>query len=108
MSGTAIVLIPLLVIIMLVLVTRRVIPSLGVGIILSALIYEDFQFIDTIKRVGITILHLFYEDGELAIGNLYVLGFMILIGVMTGMIQLLGGEIAFGDFAPVSFIQNSK
>ena len=39
MIGTAIVLIPPLVIIMLVLMTRRVIPSLGVGIILSMRIF---------------------------------------------------------------------
>ena len=99
MTGTAIVLIPPLVIIILVLITRRVIPSLGVGIILSSLIYENFQFTDTLKRIGKTILHLFYEDGELAAGNLYVLGFLILLGVMTVMIHLLGGGMAFGDFA---------
>ena len=52
-------------------------PSLGVGIILSSLIYENFQFTDTLKRIGKTILHLFYEDGELATGNPYVLGFLI-------------------------------
>ncbi|WP_462405718.1 Na+/H+ antiporter NhaC family protein [Gracilibacillus sp. Marseille-QA3620] len=99
MTGTAIVLIPPLVIIMLVLLTRRVIPSLGVGIILSSLIFENFHFGDTIKRIGKTILHLFYEDGEVATGNLNVLGFLLLLGVMTGMIHLLGGGRAFGEFA---------
>ena len=92
MIGTAIVLIPPLVIIMLVLMTRRVIPSLGVGIILSMRI-----FISNPNRN--TILHLFYEEGELATGNHYVIGFLILLGVMAGMIHLLGGGMVFGNFA---------
>ena len=62
MIGTAIILIPPLVIIMLVLMTRQVIPF-GVGIILSM---RTFLFTATLKRIGKAIHHLFYEEGGLA------------------------------------------
>ena len=65
MIGTAIILIPPLVIIMLVLMTRQ--DSTWCG---DYLIYEKFHFTATLKRIGKAIHHLFYEEGELA-GGLY-------------------------------------
>ena len=61
MIGTAIILIPPLVIIMLVLMTRQ--DSTWCG---DYLIYEKFLFTATLKRIGKAIHHLFYEEGGLA------------------------------------------
>lgn len=103
MNGTVFVLIPPIVIIILVLMTRRVILSVGLGIILASLIYENFNLIATAKRMLLSVIHLFYEDGAIAAGNLYILGFLLLLGVMTGLIQLSGGGAAFGEFAARKF-----
>ena len=85
MIGTAIVLIPPLVINMLVLMIGRVIP-LDVGIILSSLIYEEFHLTATLKRIGKTIHHLFYEEGELT--RAYITSIIAAIFVMHNMVKL--------------------
>src|SRR5699024_10965730 len=41
---------------------------------------------------------IFVTDGELNTGNLLLLGFLLLLGIMTALLQASGGSRAFGEW----------
>lgn len=90
--------VPPIIIIALVIVTRKIVLSLGVGIILSALILENGHIVQALKKMLEAILQLFYSDGSWNSGNLYVLSFLLLLGALTSLISSLGGNQAFGEW----------
>lgn len=90
--------IPPIIIILLVITTRKIVLSLGIGIIIAALIIEEGHFFQAIATLFKAIIGLFYSDGEWSQGNLYVLSFLLLLGVLTGFISALGGNRAFGQW----------
>src|SRR5699024_1643135 len=88
---------PILAIIM-VLITRRVLLSLGIGIIASALFISSFQ----IGEAGIYVFDafkgVFIDDGSLNTWNVYIILFLLLLGVLTRFVSMMGGTQAFGDW----------
>ncbi|MGM9987961.1 MAG: Na+/H+ antiporter NhaC family protein [Bacillaceae bacterium] len=99
MSNTIFCLLPPLVIIGMVIMTRRVVLSLGVGVIVGSLVVTSFQPMETIKKIGEVIRNLFLDGESLNTGNLYILAFLLLLGLLTGFINVLGGNEAFGRLA---------
>lgn len=93
-------LIPPVLMLVLVLLTRKVLLSLGTGIIVGALMLHDFNIVGTSKEVGSAFINIFYsvEDG-VNIGNLYLLLFLLLLGIITAFMTASGGSRAFGDWA---------
>lgn len=85
--------------ILLAVVTRRVLVSLGVGIAAGALMLCRFSVTDTITYLGQTVLSLVWDDGALNTWNLYIILFLILLGIMTSCISAAGGSRAFGEWA---------
>jgi tetracycline resistance efflux pump len=94
-------LLPALIMIVLVIVTRKVLISLGVGVIIAAFIYAEYGIVGTFvyiweSFVGIATSFDWY---------LPILGFVVIIGGITAVITLIGGVRAFANWA-VSKVKN--
>ncbi len=99
MSGTVYSLIPALLTILLVICTRRVILSLGVGIISAALILTNLHVGESLTTIGTTFYHLLFEQGGLLgifnTWNMSIIFFLLALGVITAYVVLSGGAFAF-------------
>ncbi|QHS23139.1 Na+/H+ antiporter NhaC family protein [Virgibacillus sp. MSP4-1] len=99
MTGTIYSLIPPLIMIILVLLTRKVLLSLGAGILLGALFIHQFNISESLKEVWNSFYGIFIDGNELNIGNFYLLLFLIFLGMMTAFMTASGGTQAFGAWA---------
>ncbi|MHC9035620.1 Na+/H+ antiporter NhaC family protein [Cobetia marina] len=87
--------------------TRRVMPSLGLGIVSGALLLNDFSPLVTLHYLWQQLVAVFIEmpdSGQLAEAslnswNVYILLFLLALGAMVGVITLAGGTRAFGNWA---------
>src|SRR5699024_4517603 len=91
-------LIPPILAIIMVLMTRRVLFSLGVGIAASALFIANFNLGETIYLIWEGVKGVFVDEGALNSGNIFILIFILILGVLTSLINIMGGTRAFGDF----------
>ncbi|WOT04214.1 Na+/H+ antiporter NhaC family protein [Shewanella youngdeokensis] len=98
-ADSALSLLPPVVAIILAMFTRRVLLSLGVGIILGALLLTDFAVVNSGQYVGQQVAGLVWDDGALNSWNLYLLGFLIVLGMITALITVSGAARAFADWA---------
>lgn len=98
MEGTFWSLIPAIVMLILVLLTRKVLISIGTGIVVGALLLNDFHIWEAIKEVWTVFYTIFYADGALETGNLLLISFLLFLGVLTAFLQASGGAKAFGDW----------
>lgn len=87
-----------LVVIVLVFITKRVVLSLFVGIIIAGVMLKDSLF-DSINYVFSTISSVFYSEGEVQASAIYVFGFLIMLGVLTELMKCSGGISAFVAWA---------
>jgi tetracycline resistance efflux pump len=92
-------LIPPALAILMVILTRQVLISLGAGIIAGALLLHDFSISATFKEIGTIIKGHFISDGALNEWNVYILLFLLILGMMTSIISMAGGSRAFGEWA---------
>lgn len=99
MEETAWSLLPPVLALLLVILTRRVLVSLGVGIVVGALMIHDFQVIDGLSQIVGIVRDLFYVDGAINNWEFYILLFLLLLGMMASLISLSGGSVAFGQWA---------
>lgn len=97
MEGTIYSVIPALLMLVLVLLTKRVLLSLGAGIVVGALFIHDFAIIGSLKEIWGVFYGIFVSDGQLNIGNLQLLGFLLLLGILTAFLTASGGSRAFGE-----------
>ncbi|SET34659.1 Na+/H+ antiporter NhaC [Oceanobacillus limi] len=98
MEGTIFSIIPALIMLILVLLTRKVLLSLGAGIVIGALLIHDFSIITALKEIGAIFIGIFVSGGEWNTGDLLLIGFLLLLGVMTALLQATGGSRAFGEW----------
>src|SRR5690625_8044556 len=98
MENTIWSLVPPIIAIVMVLVTKRVLLSLGVGIITSALFLTKFHIVEAGKYVYESFKVSFVEDGSLNTWGIFILLFILSLGILTSFITLLGGTRAFGDW----------
>lgn len=99
MTNTVFSLIPPILAIIMVIVTKRVLLSLGVGIVSAALILAEFNLADTLKITFDSFKNLVVVDGGLNTWNIYIILFLLILGVITAFISINGGSQAFGDWA---------
>lgn len=92
-------LLPPLVALSLAIITRRVLVSLGVGIVLGAILLNDYSVGNTLSYVSSTVSSVFVEDGGLNTWNMSIVGFLLLLGMMTALLTLSGGTRAFAEWA---------
>ncbi|NGZ12890.1 Na+/H+ antiporter NhaC family protein [Vibrio aestuarianus] len=94
-------LLPPLVALSLAVITRRVLVSLGVGILLGALLLTNYSVVDGSSYVVTKVASVFVEDGGLNTWNMSIVGFLLLLGMMTALLTLSGGTRAFAGWAQV-------
>ena len=85
---------PPLVAITLALVTKKVILSLGVGILSGALIASHFSIVGMFTVAATT----FWEKIT-DMWNVSILIFLVCLGVLTYLVTIAGGARAYGDWA---------
>ncbi len=98
MTNSAWALIPPIITIVMVLLTKRVLLSLGVGIVAAAFFTVDFHFTKAISLIWEAFKGVFVEDGGLNTWNVYILLFVLLLGILTAFVSMMGGTRAFGDW----------
>ncbi|MEL0658356.1 Na+/H+ antiporter NhaC family protein [Psychromonas arctica] len=79
--------------------TRRVLLSLGLGIILGALLLANYSVVDAGTYIYSTVKGVVVEDGGLNTWNMSIVAFLLLLGMMTAVLTLSGGTRAFADWA---------
>ncbi len=105
MEGTWLSLLPPIIAIIMVLITRRVLLSLGAGIVTAALLLTDFAVVNTLKTLWLSFSGLFWSygsdgaAGELNVWNIFIMLFLLILGVITAFINISGGARAFGEWA---------
>ena len=99
MENSIYALLPPLVAIVMVVLTRKILLSLGVGIIVSAFMLADFKFGETAAITWDAAKGIFISDGTLNLSNIYIIAFILLLGLITVFISVSGGSRAFGEWA---------
>lgn len=94
-------LLPPVVALSLAIITRRVLVSLGVGIALGALLLADYSVGSALGYIGEKVSSVFVEDGGINTWNMSIVGFLLLLGMMTALLTLSGGTRAFAEWAQV-------
>ncbi|WP_245869621.1 Na+/H+ antiporter NhaC family protein, partial [Vibrio fujianensis] len=92
---------PPLIALTLAIVTRRVLVSLGVGILLGAMLLADFSLSGATHYTATQVTSVFFKEGGLNTWNMSIVGFLILLGMMTALLTLSGGTRAFAEWAQV-------
>ncbi|GIN89007.1 Na+/H+ antiporter [Siminovitchia terrae] len=92
-------LLPPLLAILMVILTRRVLLSLGTGIIVSALLLGKGNVGQSLSYLWDAVKGIFVEDGGLNSWNICILAFLFLLGAITALINIAGGSRAFGEWA---------
>lgn len=95
----ALTLLPPLVAIALVVITKKVLVSLGVGVLAAALLVADLSPLGTVRLVWESFAGIFWADGAVNAGNVYILAFLLMLGVTTAFVMMSGGTRAFADWA---------
>ena len=98
-SHSSISLLPPLVALALAVLTRKVLVSLGVGVVLGALLLTDFSAGATADYLLTTVKGVFIEDGAINSWNMSIVVFLVLLGMMTALLTLSGGTRAFAEWA---------
>ena len=88
-SHSSVSLLPPLVALGLAILTRRVLLSLGMGVVLGALLLTDFSFSHTASYVGSIVKGLFIDDGAINSWNMSIVAFLILLGMTTALLTLI-------------------
>ncbi len=91
-----------------VVLTRRVLLSLGVGILSAAVVLHakilksegvGAWLQDIVLTIWTSIKGIFVSEGSLNTGNVYIVLFLFLLGMITAFISISGGSRAFGEWA---------
>lgn len=98
MTNTVYSILPPLLTIVCVLLTKKVIPSIAVGIFSAALLLYNFNLGNALFSIIETFAQTFYNEG-IQWGNLQLLAFLFLLGVLTVLINKMGGTKAFALYA---------
>lgn len=94
-------LLPPLVALGLAIITRRVLLSLGVGILIGALLLANYSVTDAFSYTSGQVFSVFIADGGINTWNMSIVGFLLLLGMMTALLTLSGGTRAFAEWAQV-------
>jgi len=92
-------LLPALLALSLAVVTRKVLLSLGFGVILGALLLTDFSVGDTATYVYEKVKGVVIADDGINTWNMSIVSFLLLLGMITALITLSGGTRAFANWA---------
>ncbi|NHI01602.1 Malate-2H(+)/Na(+)-lactate antiporter [Oceanimonas sp. MB9] len=85
--------------IVLAIVTRRVLLSLGLGIVLAALLLLQFQPVAAFTHLAGKVFNLFWDEGAVNEWNVNILLFLLLLGCIISMLSRAGATHAFAEWA---------
>jgi tetracycline resistance efflux pump len=91
-------LLPPLVTIVCAVVTKRILISLGLGIVLGALLYAEWDVANAVSFVWEVVSGLVIADGAIS-EEVIILAVVVLIGVLTSFIHVSGGLLSFATWA---------
>jgi tetracycline resistance efflux pump len=91
-------LLPPLVTIVCAIATRRILISLAVGIVLGALLYAQWNVLAAAAFVAEVAAGLVIDEGAVT-EEVYLLAVVLLLGVLTSLIYVSGGLLAFAEWA---------
>lgn len=91
-------LIPSLVALALAIITRRVILSLSVGIIIGGFMLNNSDILSSVLYIKDNFISLFYSKGELNTDSVYILLFLVLLGGLTELLNVSGSNQAFANW----------
>src|SRR5699024_4229301 len=92
-------LVPPLLTLLLVVATRKVGLSLGLGIITSAFLIADGGIGGMVRTVWESFAMIFVVDGAINTWNAFILIFLTFLGIMTAFMNMSGGAKAFTAWA---------
>jgi Na+/H+ antiporter NhaC len=92
-------LLPPLLAIILVIATRKVLISLGAGIVAAGLVLAEFNPITMVVWIWDAIVRLFWVEGELNWFTILIVAFLFLLGMITSLVMMSGGAAAFTEWA---------
>ena len=90
--------IPALLAIVLAIATRRVLISLSAGIIVGALMLNNYAIGHTFTYLVQNVTSLVYSDGVIN-SNMHIVLFLLLLGILTALLTVSGGNQAFAEWA---------
>ena len=99
MENTIYSLLPPLLAILMVVFTRRVLLSLGIGVVAAALLLAKGNIVETGENIWGAVKGILIEEGGLNTWNIYIVLFLFLLGAITALINIAGGSRAFGEWA---------
>ena len=92
--GTFLALLPPIIAIVLALITKEVYSSLFIGIVAGALLYANFNIVHTVESI-FSVMTEYVGDSW----NLGILIFLVILGVIVGLVTKSGGSAAYGKWA---------
>nr|WP_243454228.1 Na+/H+ antiporter NhaC family protein [Oceanisphaera pacifica] len=93
--------------ILLAITTRRVLLSLGLGILLAVLLLQQFNPFAAVFHLGHQVTELFWADNTINEWNVNILLFLLLLGCIISMLSRVGATLAFAEWAQ-SRIKNRR
>ncbi|WP_101775956.1 Na+/H+ antiporter NhaC family protein [Pasteurella oralis] len=91
--------VPPILALLLAIVTRRVILSLSIGILVGSLMLADFNLVNALSYLKNNVISLAYSDGEPNTNNINIVLFLFLLGVLTALLTVSGSNRAFAEWA---------
>ncbi|WP_416147099.1 Na+/H+ antiporter NhaC family protein [Salipaludibacillus sp. HK11] len=92
---------PVLALVM-VIITKRVLLSLGIGIVVGALMInqsEELFLNETISQIFTIVAGIFISEGGVNTWEFYIILFLLILGMIAALITVTGGSRAFGEWA---------
>lgn len=99
MIGSIYTLLPPLVVIFMVIFTKKIILSISSGILLSAFLLHGSDLTGAVSDVGRSVVGIFYQEGSVNVDNILLILFILGLGVLTAFIEKNGGTIGFARWA---------
>ncbi len=99
MDGSILSILPPVLAIVLVITTKKVLLSLGAGVLSAAFIVADYNPLETLSLTWTAFSEIFWVDGALNTTYVYILIFTLTLGMITALILMAGGSSAFSDWA---------
>ncbi|MFM2483629.1 Na+/H+ antiporter NhaC family protein [Celerinatantimonas yamalensis] len=98
-SHSAYSLLPPAIALVMAILTRRVLISLACGIVVGAALLKQFMVVGGIEYLLDLAKHLVCSDDSWNSWNINILLFLLLLGSMTGLMQVNGSTVAFANWA---------
>lgn len=90
---------PALLALSLAIITRKVLLSLSVGIIVGAGMLNDGNILNGLTYIKNSLVSLVYNDDGINSNNINIILFLLLLGVLTALLSVSGSNQAFANWA---------